>query len=300
MKLNKLLFLITLLVSGVASAQTTATTATQTPATPAETSWLTMDTLFIIGMVVLIVAAIALLSLISIMISLRDVLLRDLAAQKAKEGEAVEVKSFWEEIKAKLWNRAPMEKEEAILMDHDYDGIRELDNYLPPWWKWLFYITIGFAVVYVFNYHILKTAPLQIEEYNAEMKLAAEQVAAHQAELGASIDETNVEVTDDPAALANGEKVFNTNCAICHRPDGGGNIGPNLTDNYWLHGGTIQDIFKTIKFGVPEKGMVSWQSVLRPAEIRDVASYIVTLKGSNPPNPKEPQGELFQEEVKNE
>jgi len=296
MKLARFLLTILLSIPGIAFAQTpVATTPTATPPA-ANPFWLTGESLFIFAMVVLAVAILALIALISTMISLRDILLQDLVARKAKQGEEIEVKSFWAEFKSKLWKRVPIEKEEAILMDHEYDGIRELDNHLPPWWTWLFYITIAFGVVYVGVYHVFKAAPLQIEEYNAEIQLAADNLAVRQAELGASIDETNVELTSDAAELANGKTIFNTNCAPCHREDGGGSVGPNFADDYWIHGGNIKDLFKTIKFGVPEKGMISWQAILRPTDIRDVASYIKTFKGTNPPNPKAPQGDLYQEE----
>lgn len=202
--------------------------------------------------------------------------------------------TFWQGVMKSLTKSVPIEQEDEVLTDHEYDGIRELDNRLPPWWTALFYVTIIFAVVYLFHYMILETGPSQDEEYAIEMAEAAEQVKAYQASLALSIDETNVEVTAEAGSLAEGQKIFTSQCAACHANDGGGGVGPNLTDQYWIHGGDIKDLFKTIKYGVPQKGMISWQSQLTPAQMQSVASYILTMQGTTPANPKEPQGELYQ------
>ena len=187
-----------------------------------------------------------------------------------------------------------MEKEADMIMeDHEYDGIRELDNHLPPWWTYLFYLTIVFSIVYVLLYHFLDTAPLQLEEYNIEMAAAASAKVERQAEAGEIIDETNVVLATEATQLANGESIFQSSCALCHRNDGGGMVGPDLTDEYWIHGGSLKDIFSIIKYGVIEKGMVSWEAALKPEDIRDVSSFIFNLQGTNPPNPKPPQGEVY-------
>ncbi len=177
------------------------------------------------------------------------------------------------------------------MLDHEYDGIRELDNHLPPWWLWLFYGSIAFSVIYLFIYHVIGVAPLMEQEYEQEMAMAAEQLAERQLVASASIDETNVVFQSDQANIENGQNLYIQMCAVCHKPDGGGSVGPNLTDEYWLHGGTINDIFKTIKYGVPEKGMISWEAQLKPDQMQDLSSFILTLQGTNPPNAKEPQGE---------
>ena len=193
-----------------------------------------------------------------------------------------------------------MEKEAELMMDHEYDGIRELDNHLPPWWKYLFYLTIVFGIVYVLVYHFFDAAPSQLEEYNIEMADAAVATELRQASAGEIIDETNVVLTSDAAQLVNGEKIFQASCALCPRNDGGGMVGPNLADEYWIHGGSINDIFKVIKYGVIEKGMVPWEAALKPEDIRDVSSYIFNLLGTDPPNPKAPQGEIYTPEPLNE
>ena len=186
----------------------------------------------------------------------------------------------------------PIEEEGQIDLGHDYDGIRELDNVIPPWFTTAFLLTILFAGVYLYRYHIAKSAPLQMEEYKMAMAKADEEHDAYLATQANAIDENSVTVLTG-AALDAGKQTFTTICAACHRPDGGGQVGPNLTDAYWIHGGSLKDIFKTIKYGVPDKGMISWKEQLSPTQIAQVANYILTLAGTNPPNPKEQQGTLY-------
>ena len=195
----------------------------------------------------------------------------------------------------KSWTGAvPVEHEADVMLDHGFDGIRELDNKLPPWWVAMFYITIAFAVVYLGYYHLSDYGPSSYEEYVAEVEQAEEEVEAYLAKQANLIDESNVTMLEDPAALEAGKTLYLAQCATCHGQLGEGGVGPNMTDNYWIHGGDIKDVFKTIKYGVPEKGMISWKSQIRPAEMHQVASYILTLVGTNPPNPKEPQGDLYE------
>lgn len=186
-----------------------------------------------------------------------------------------------------------VEHEKDILLDHNYDGIRELDNNLPPWWKYSFYISIVWAIAYLSYYHVMG-GPSSHDEYDTAMKQAKEQQEAYARANAGKVDENSVTLAD-AAGIAAGKDVFMTNCSPCHGKNGEGVVGPNLTDDYWLHGGTIKDIFKTIKFGWPAKGMKSWSSDLSPVQIRDVASYIKSIHGTNPPNAKAPQGDLFNE-----
>jgi cytochrome c oxidase cbb3-type subunit III len=188
----------------------------------------------------------------------------------------------------------PLADEKSIELDHSYDGIKELDNHLPPWWKWLFYATVVWSVVYVVIYHVTDSAPLQAQEYEDELTLAEEAKQKFLASQPAAvIDENALVYTNDAAIIANGKKVFiSSNCNSCHRADGGGNaIGPNLTDEYWLHGGSIKQIFATVKNGAVEKGMPAWGKVMKPSDVRDVAFYIMSLQGSNPKDAKAPQGQ---------
>ncbi|OKL41524.1 c-type cytochrome [Pontibacter flavimaris] len=177
---------------------------------------------------------------------------------------------------------------DKIHSTHDFDGIQEYDNDLPPWWKALFYVTIIFAVGYMLHYHVFKTGALQDEEYEMEMQEAAV-FAANNADDPNAV--TDYEVLTEAAALESGKSIYNTNCAACHGTEGQGTVGPNLTDEYWLHGGDVNEIFKTIKYGVPAKGMVPWQGKLTKDQILEVSSYILSLQGTNPANAKEPQGD---------
>ena len=207
--------------------------------------------------------------------------------------------TFWE----KLWQQSndfvPVEKEASITLDHNYDGIKELDNHLPPWWTGLFLGTIAFAIVYLLFYHVFNTLPSQQAEYDTEVAIAQEQLKKLQAANPvAAIDETNVEATTDALALAEGKQIFLNTCASCHRKDGGGDIGPNLTDDYWKHGGTIKDIFKTVRHGVQGTNMIAWEGVISPEKMKNVSSYVLTLRGTNPANPKKPEGDLVKPETK--
>ena len=192
-----------------------------------------------------------------------------------------------------------IEKEEEIMLDHDYDGIKELDNNLPPWWKYGFYLTILVSVVYLIHYHIIGTGDLQLAEYNKEVTKAKFEVEEFMRTSANNVDETTVKYLSASTDLEAGSKIFIANCVACHGKAGEGNtVGPNLTDNYWLHGGSMVDIFKTIKYGWPDKGMKSWKEDFSPMQIAQVSSYIKSLVGTNPPNQKAAQGDLFVEEDK--
>lgn len=188
----------------------------------------------------------------------------------------------------------PVETEHELLLNHEYDGIRELDSQVPPWFLWLFYLTIAFAVFYMLDYHVFSSSPLQDEEYQLQVQQADIERAALM-NSGAFLNEESVTLLIDQAALDAGKQIFTTNCVACHAADGGGLVGPNLTDDYWIHGGGIKNIFKVIKYGVVAKGMISWQSQLNPKQMQDVASYIISLHGTTPANPKQPEGTVWKE-----
>ena len=189
----------------------------------------------------------------------------------------------------------PIEQEADILLDHNFDGIRELDNKIPPWFSWLFYVTIAFAVFYMLDYHVFNASPLQDEEYQIQVKEAELQREAL-IKSGAFLNEESVTLLTDPTSIDAGKQIFTANCIACHSADGGGLVGPNLTDDYWIHGGGIKNIFKTIKYGVTAKGMIAWQSQLSPKQIQDVASFVISLHGTKPANPKQPEGTIWKEE----
>ncbi len=195
----------------------------------------------------------------------------------------------------KLNAAVEIEREAEIMLDHDYDGIKELDNDLPPWWKYGFYLTIVVAFLYLVHYHISGTGDLQEAEYNKEMAAAKAEVEAYMKTAANNVDETNVKILDNASDIDAGKQVYIANCAACHGRLGEGGVGPNFADEYWMHGGSIQDIFKTIKYGYPDKGMKSWKEDLSPMQIAQVSSFIRTLKGTNPPNGKAPQGDLYTE-----
>ena len=201
---------------------------------------------------------------------------------------------FFQRIFKKLTNVAPIEKEQDIMLDHNYDGIRELDNSLPPWWLYMFYISIAFTFFYIPYYHWTDGAKSQYDYYEEEMAAGEKIKLAYLRSQADLVNEENAEPLTDEESIAAGENIFHTYCISCHGNAGQGGIGPNLTDKYWLHGGEFKSIFKVIKYGVPEKGMISWSSQLGASDIHKVASFILTLQGTNPPNPKAPQGEPYE------
>jgi cytochrome c oxidase cbb3-type subunit 3 len=195
----------------------------------------------------------------------------------------------------KAWSLVPMDKEAAIDLGHDYDGIRELDNKLPPWWVWTFYLSILVSIGYLYVYHGSDIGLSQDQEYIEEMRLAQEEKDAFVARQKNSINEKNLVYITDIKLLDKAKGIYLANCSACHGPEGQGGVGPNMTDKYWVQGGSLSDVYQTIKNGVPEKGMIAWKAQMKPATILSLASYIKTLEGTNPPNPKEKQGELYEE-----
>ncbi len=191
-----------------------------------------------------------------------------------------------------------IEKEKDVQLDHNYDGIKELDNALPPWWLYGFYITIVFAGIYLWRYHVSGTAPLSYEELQNDLKKSEIELKAVLAKKGDRVDENTIEYKEDASMIADGRAIFESNCKACHADNAGGmpNSGPNLTDKYWIHGGDIKNVFKTIRYGVVEKGMIAWGNVLSNKQIAQVATYIKSIKepvvGGQPP-----KGELFEESI---
>lgn len=203
---------------------------------------------------------------------------------------------WWKQLYDRLTDDVPIEEEQAIVLDHEYDGIHELDNNLPPWWKGVFYISIAFAPIYLWFNHFSDFGNTSREAYAIEMEVAKDEVRAYLATQENAVDESSVTLLMDREAITRGQSMFLAKCAVCHGQLGEGGIGPNLTDEYWIHGGDIADIFTTIKYGVPEKGMIAWKSEMRPRDMQEVASFIKSLGGTEPDNAKEPQGEFYDEE----
>ena len=204
---------------------------------------------------------------------------------------------WYKNLIKRLTKTEPIENEGNLLMDHDYDGIKELDNNLPPWWVYLFYGCIFFAVAYMVKYEIMG-ADDQEMEFQKEMAQAKIDIEEYKKTAPDLMDEKSVILLTDASELAKGKTIFETNCVACHRADGGGQIGPNLTDDHWILGGGIKNIFHTIsKGGRDGKGMVAWNAMLKPTEIQHVASYIISLKGTKPKDAKAPEGEVWVEEA---
>ncbi len=197
-----------------------------------------------------------------------------------------------------ILNRAvPIEKEKDIMFDHDFDGIKELNNSIPPWFNILFYGTIVIAVIYFVNYHVIGSGNVMVDEYVNEVKIANDKREAL-IRTGAFVNENNVELLTDAAELDKGKQIYTNNCLSCHGPDAGGTVGPNLTDQNWIHGGGIKNVFTTIKNGVPAKGMISWQTMLTPKQMQQVGSYILNLQGTKPAIGKPPEGNIWVDSVK--
>ncbi|MCF8715392.1 c-type cytochrome [Joostella atrarenae] len=206
-----------------------------------------------------------------------------------------EENSWTKRFLKKMTKTRSIEEEREIILDHNYDGIKELDNDLPPWWLYGFYASIVFAAIYLFKYHVLD-GDNQIVEY--EKEVAAAQIAIDEYKKTAVdlVDAKTVVALTEDGEIKKGGEIFQVNCVACHRADGGGAIGPNLTDDNWILGGGIKNIFNTISEGGRSgKGMIAWKQSLKPSEIQQVASYILTLHGTNPENPKAPEGDIWVE-----
>ncbi|RME03294.1 MAG: cytochrome oxidase subunit III [Bacteroidetes bacterium] len=246
------------------------------------------------GAIVVLAALMAIVRLFSVIVKMEELrVLKEKGVEEIAEQYKQPQESWWKKFMKSATQYVPVEKEEDIMFDHEYDGIRELDNRLPPWWLWMFYASIIFAAVYWTVYHIAD-GPSLIDEYNKEMEVAQAKIDEYMATKADAIDENTVSLLTDEESLSMGQSTFETLCMPCHGMHGEGNaIGPNLTDDYWLHGCGIKNVFHTISNGVIEKGMQAWKEQLRPVEIQRVASYVVyKLHGSNPENAKAPQGEL--------
>jgi len=235
-----------------------------------------------------ILVDLALLLIVFVQLSTINGLKNAIISDAAVDGEYVEVESGLDRFWKGLTNATPIESEAEIMTDHEYDGIKELDNVLPPWWLWMFYLSIVFAVVYFGYYEVYKSTDMSMDEYQAEM-VEAEKIAAL-----VGVNANNVKLMEEDANIANGQKVYESNCASCHLNDGGGSIGPNLTDEYWKNGGSLKDVFVTVEDGIPGTAMVSWKALISPNDRQDVVSYIlVKLQGSTPATAKDPEGELY-------
>ncbi|SDE46032.1 cbb3-type cytochrome c oxidase N-terminal domain-containing protein [Cellulophaga baltica] len=250
-------------------------------------------TQFFMVLVLIILIAIEL-----ILSSIENVMFQTLS-EEAKERYLVSKAEKWEwkwgkETYKKMLGSKPMEAETEIILDHNYDGIRELDNKLPPWWVYLFYASIVFAIVYLLRFHVFNDYT-QITEYEQEVATAKLEIEEYKKTAKDLVDEDSVELLAESSDLSAGKKIFESNCVACHMVDGGGGIGPNLTDQNWILGGGIKNVFHTISEGGRDgKGMIAWKQTLKPLEIAQVASYVLTeINGKTPANPKAAEGDIW-------
>ncbi|WP_397446222.1 cbb3-type cytochrome c oxidase N-terminal domain-containing protein [Polaribacter sp. R77954] len=216
--------------------------------------------------------------------------------QNEKAGIVPEPENAWIQKLLKNWTKAKaIEEEQEIVLDHNYDGIKELDNSLPPWWVYMFYATIVFAVVYLVRFHFLG-GDSQEMEYQQAVAEARIEINKYKASSPDVFDVANLTLLTDASDLKRGKAIFNLNCASCHLADGGGQIGPNLTDEYWILGGGIKNVYNTVsKGGRDGKGMIAWNKTLKAEDIAKVSSYVLSLQGTTPAKAKAPQGEIWEE-----
>lgn len=231
--------------------------------------------------------------ILGLLFNIRSLLRKE--KEKTEEAIATEVvKKPGVTLWSKLNRFKPVEQEADIDLGHDYDGIRELDNRLPPWWLYGFYVTIIVAVVYLWRFHVSHTGPSSKQEYETAVASAEIEIKAYLEKKGDAVDENTVTVLTSADDIAAGKAIFLKSCAACHKETGAGEVGPNLTDNYWMHGGDIKSIFKTIRYGI--NAMPQWQSTYSNKQIAQVAGFVKSLKGTSPANAKPAQGELYNEE----
>jgi cytochrome c oxidase cbb3-type subunit III len=244
---------------------------------------------------VVIVAEVA--AIIFLLVAIRRIYAELIPAKPEAETQQSALRQWWSRMDKKLFTKAvPVAKEADVMLDHDYDGIRELDNALPPWWKYGFYITIVVGFIYLLNFHVFGNGKSPAQEYAAEMNQARIEKELFEANNKDKIDENNVPMADE-TGLAKAKEIFKAKCLSCHGELGQGGAGPNLTDDYWLHKGSLNDIYRSIKLGYPDKGMQSWSNDYTPKEMSFLASYIKTMRGTNPPGAKAAQGDLFAEDA---
>ncbi|MEL1241524.1 cbb3-type cytochrome c oxidase N-terminal domain-containing protein [Flavobacterium flavipallidum] len=252
---------------------------------------------------VALVVVLVLLIAIEMVVSAADNIVYQLLPEEekarlaAEEQKPLKESAWFKNLMKKLTKTVPIEEEGSLLLNHDYDGIKELDNNLPPWWVYSFYACIIFAAIYLVRFEMLgaDNQEMELKKELAQAKIEVEEYMKNAPDL---MDEKTVTQLTEAGDLAIGKEIFTNNCAACHRADAGGQIGPNLTDDHWILGGGIKNIFHTITNGGRDgKGMISWKGTLKPKEIQKVASYIMSLKGSNPKDPKAPDGEIWKEEA---
>ncbi|UFH55937.1 cbb3-type cytochrome c oxidase N-terminal domain-containing protein [Spirosoma sp. KNUC1025] len=241
----------------------------------------------LLWMVAIMFVAVAVGLLLAITLYLAYILRKILAPESEAKTQPVDTRSTWQR-----WaGLHALSQEKDLMLEHAYDGIAELDNPTPPWFMGLFYSTIGFAVIYLLIFHVIGNGNTMEQEYKQEVAIAEKQREAYVKLVAGKINENTVTLLTDKKGVESGKVLFNQYCTACHGQKAEGVVGPNLTDEYWLHGGHVKDVFHTITEGIPEKGMISWKKQLNPLQIQQVSSYVLSLQGTKPAGGKEPQGE---------
>lgn len=244
-----------------------------------ELVWLIMSLVLLIGMVGIGIIALNLLFVLQKALAPTPI--------PVPVARPADLRSMWQ----RLAGLHLLSQEKDLMMEHAYDEINELDNPTPPWFMGLFYSTIAFAVVYLIVFHVAGSGDIMGSEYVQEMAIADKQREAYIAKVAGSINENTVTRLTDANGISAGKALYTQNCTACHGANAEGKVGPNLTDAFWLHGGTVKSIFHTLTEGVPAKGMIAWKRQLNPLQIQQLASYVMSLQGSNPAGAKAPQGE---------
>lgn len=287
-----ILLILSILPASSVLAQDPATTEATTTAT-ATIGGMPSSTFYLMATVIFLELGLIIAMLINIRFLLKSEK-KKLAV--VNEAEAVEIKknqlSWWDRFN-KL---RPVSQEAELDLGHEYDGIRELNNRLPPWWLYGFYISIIVAGIYLWRFHVSHTGPSSQEEFETSVAKAEIKIQDYLKTKGESVDENTVTLLSDAANLADGKSIFIKSCASCHTESGAGNVGPNLTDDFWIHGNDVKSIFKTIRYGI--NAMPQWQNAYSNKQIAQLTSYVKSLHGTNPPNPKAPQGVEIKEEIK--
>lgn len=249
--------------------------------------------LLFLALVLLLIIAIE-----AIIVTLENIMFQSLdetakAKYLASKNSSSKINAWIKKTYVKMLGSKPIEKEGEIILDHEYDGIKELDNDLPPWWRYGFYASIVFAFVYLARYHVFN-GDNQYDELETTLELAKLELEEYKKNAKDLVDFESVTALTDPADLANGKAIYEANCVACHMADGGGGIGPNLTDQHWILGGGIKNIFHTVSEGGRSgKGMIAWKQMLKPIEMAQVSSYILTFEGTTPEKPKEAEGDIW-------
>ncbi|HRX93833.1 MAG TPA: cbb3-type cytochrome c oxidase N-terminal domain-containing protein [Chitinophagaceae bacterium] len=249
------------------------------------------STFYIMAAVIFLELFIIIALLINIKFLLRTEKAKLAITETEEQVEAKKNKLSWWDRFNKL---KPVSEEAELDLGHEYDGIRELNNRLPPWWLYGFYASILFAVIYLWRFHVTHNGPSSKQEYDRSVAKAELRLQEYLKKKGDAVDENTVTILTAPEDISAGKAIFVKSCAVCHKQTGAGDVGPNLTDDYWLHGNDIKSVFKVIRYGV--NAMPQWQNQYSNKQIAQVASYVKSLHGSNPPNPKAPDGILQQEE----